>query len=76
MNFVAITMDLSMNDMITVIITVMLGVVLIGYMLIPVVTQVIADIVDPQYSTLIGVAVTITILMLAIYPAMKLVKNR
>lgn len=69
-------MDLSMNDMITVIVTVMLGVVLIGYMLIPVVTQVISDIVNPQYATLIGVAVTITILMLAIYPAMKLVKNR
>ena len=65
-----------MNDMITVIVTVMLGVVLIGYMLIPVVTQVVADIINPQYATLIGVAVTITILMLAIYPAMKLVKNR
>lgn len=69
-------MDLSMNDMISVIVTVMLGVVLIGYMLIPVVTQVLEDVADQQYATLIGVAVTITILMLAIYPAMKLVKNR
>ncbi len=65
-----------MNDMISVIVTVMLGVVLIGYMLIPVVTQVLEDVADQQYATLIGVAVTITILMLAIYPAMKLVKNR
>jgi len=65
-----------MNDIIITILGVMIGVVLIGYIMLPVVTDVIASVTDSSYATLLGVAVTVTILTLAIFPILRLVRDR
>lgn len=69
-------MDLSLNDIIITIVGVMIGVVLVGYIMIPVVTDVISSVTDSSYAALLGVAVTVTILTLALFPILKLVKDR
>lgn len=66
-------MDLS--TILTAIIGATIGIVLVAYLMVPMVTDALAQVDNPVWAAMMGVAVVLTILTIAIFPLYALSKK-